>query len=40
VAKLVRAYHIDTTERRVEETLNSLLSLVQPLVARDIRVFV
>jgi len=29
VAKLVKAYKIDTTERSVEETLNELLSLAQ-----------
>jgi thymidylate kinase len=32
VAKLVRAYHIDTTERSIKETLNELLSLAQPLI--------
>ena len=32
MAKLVRAHKIDTTGRRVEETLNELLSLAQPLV--------
>jgi len=35
VAKLVRAYKIDTTGRSIKETLDSLLSLIQPLVARD-----
>jgi len=35
LAKLVKAYKIDTTGRSVEETLNELISLVQPLVARD-----
>jgi len=34
VAKLIRAYKIDTTEKSAEETLDNLLSLVQPLVAR------
>ena len=33
IAKLVGAHKIDTTESSVEETLNELLSLVQPLVA-------
>jgi len=32
VAKLVRAYKIDTTESSVEETLNELLRLIQPLL--------
>ena len=31
LAKLVKAYKIDTTGRSVKETLNELLSLVQPL---------
>ena len=35
LAKLVKAYKIDTTGRSVEETLHELISLVQPLVARD-----
>ncbi|RLF03868.1 MAG: hypothetical protein DRJ60_07925 [Thermoprotei archaeon] len=35
VAKLVRAYRIDTTERSIEETLDNLLSLIQPLVTRN-----
>ena len=35
LAKLVKAYKIDTTERSVEETLDSLLSLVQLSVTRD-----
>jgi len=29
VAKLVRAYRIDTTERSVEETLDYLLNLIR-----------
>jgi thymidylate kinase len=32
LAKRVRSYKIDTTERSIKETLNELLSLVQPLV--------
>jgi len=32
MAKLVGAYKIDTTGRSVEETLNELLSLAQPVV--------
>jgi thymidylate kinase len=35
LAKLVKAYKIDTTERSVEETLDSLLSLVQLSLTRD-----
>jgi cytidylate kinase len=35
LAKLVKAYKIDTTGRSVEETLDSLLSLVQLSVTRD-----
>jgi thymidylate kinase len=31
LAKLVRAYKIDTTGRSIKETLNELISLVQPL---------
>jgi hypothetical protein len=40
LAKLVRAYKIDTTGRSIEETLDSLLSLVQPLMVLDSRAFV
>jgi thymidylate kinase len=35
LAKLVKAYKIDTTGRSVEETLDSLLSLVQPSMLLD-----
>jgi thymidylate kinase len=35
LAKLVRAYKIDTTGRSIEETLDSLLSLIQLSVTRD-----
>jgi len=35
LAKLVKAYKIDTTGRSVEETLDSLLSLVQLSMAQD-----
>jgi len=40
LAKLVKAYKIDTTGRSVEETLDSLLSLVQPSMLLDSRAFV
>jgi thymidylate kinase len=32
LAKLVKAYEIDTTRRSIKETLNELISLAQPLV--------
>jgi thymidylate kinase len=35
LAKIVKAYKIDTTGRSVEETLDSLLSLVQPSMLLD-----
>lgn len=40
IARLVGAHKIDTTGKRVEETLDSLLSLVRPLIARNSRSFV
>jgi hypothetical protein len=34
LAKLVKAYKIDTTGRSIKETLNELISLVQPSVTK------